>query len=513
MAQDEPGDSPVFLNKQAAAAEQWGATPQSNLSLSPTVSVPAVQSPQLGAAMAAARGKHAALEAMVEEQAAVVVQAHVRGRQTRQQMRLTPILPRQSSSPRWYPGGPSPIPPGSPGREARSVASEQLAEALASLSAAEARAEALSAQLSQAEGALAAQTSAQQGEASVRQETKASLQAALAERMAARAGGKGDLRLLRQTMSVWVAGVRERAVQQRATLEAGFAELERSVVAYRTESVGRADAAEERFSKMQARLKETEALLAASREAEALVQTELESVKGKAGQLGAAMQARVVAAEGETASCRAELQAAMREQEERSSARVSGLQAELEELRGEAAGEAAAFMKVQAEMQGLKGVEEALQEAVGRENELRARQAMLDSNQEERSRRTEAVRKAEKLEQQRSLAAQMSLESAVAERDEQLEKVSKEFESYMTARYLLTIRRMASCKASAAFNSWAGAVQRAKRARGTMSRAVTRLMQRILASAFGKWATLLSYERKHRRTKVKVSSHAIRRCL
>lgn len=131
MAQGEPGDSPVFLNKQAAAADQWGgATPQSHLSLSPTTSSmapPAVQSPQLGAAMAAARGKHAALAAMVEEQAAVVVQAHVRGRQTRQQMRLTPILPRQSSnrgssSPRWYPGGPSPIPPGSPGREARSVA-------------------------------------------------------------------------------------------------------------------------------------------------------------------------------------------------------------------------------------------------------------------------------------------------------------------------------------------------------------------------------------------------------
>lgn len=362
----------------------------------------------------------------------------------------------------------------------------------------------LAGQLSQAEGALAAQTAAQQGEASVRQETKASLQAALAERMAARAGEKGDLRLLRQTMSVWVGSVRERASQQRVTLEAGFAELERSVVAYRTESVGRADAAEERFAKMQARLKETDALLGASREVEAAGQAELESVKGKASELGASMQARVVAAESEVASCRAELQAAMREQEERSSVRVEGLLAELEELRGQAAAQRISEEHVKAELQGLKGVEVALQEAVGRENELRAKQAMLDSNQEERSRRTEAVRRAEKLEQQRSLATQMSLEGAVAERDEQLEKVSKEFESYMTARYLLTIRRMASCKASAAFNGWAGAVQRAKRARGTMGRAVTRLMQRCMASAFAQWATLLSYERKHRRTTVKV---------
>ena len=76
---------------------------------------------------------------------------------------------------------------------------------------------------------------------------------------------------------------------------------------------------------------------------------------------------------------------------------------------------------------------------------MRARYVMLENTQEERSRRTEAVRKAEKLDQQKNLATQLALETVAAEREEELAKVSKEFKSYMTARYLLTIRRMAAC--------------------------------------------------------------------
>lgn len=127
------------------------------------------------------------------------------------------------------------------------------------------------------------------------------------------------------------------------------------------------------------------------------------------------------------------------------------------------------------------------EQTVARENELHARYVMLENTQAERSRRTEAVRQAEKLEQQRNLATQMSLEALVAEREEELAKVSKEFKSYMTARYLLTIRRMASCKVAAALHGWRDAQLRAMRARRTMLRAVGRVQHRCVARSFERW--------------------------
>ena len=123
---------------------------------------------------------------------------------------------------------------------------------------------------------------------------------------------------------------------------------------------------------------------------------------------------------------------------------------------------------------------------------------MLESTQEERSRRTEALRKAEKLEQQKNLAAQMSLETLAADREEELAKVSKEFKSYMTARYMLTIRRMASCKMAAALHSWRVTQLRALRARGTVERAVGRRHHRCLARCFEQWSILANQGGKYR---------------
>lgn len=138
------------------------------------------------------------------------------------------------------------------------------------------------------------------------------------------------------------------------------------------------------------------------------------------------------------------------------------------------------------------------EQALARENELRARHVMLESTQEERSRRTDAVRKAEKLEQQKSLASQMSLETLAAELEQELTKVSKEFKSYMTARYLLTIRRMASCKVAAALHSWRAAQLRAARARGTVTRAVGRFQYRGLVRCYEQWSALADQGSKHR---------------
>ena len=140
----------------------------------------------------------------------------------------------------------------------------------------------------------------------------------------------------------------------------------------------------------------------------------------------------------------------------------------------------------------------AREKAVARENELRARYVMLENTQEERSRRTEAVRKAEKLEQQKNLATQMSLETLAAEREEELTKVSKEFKSYMTARYLLTIRRMASCKVAAALHGWRATQVRAARARGTVARAVGRFQHRFLVRCYEQWSALANQGSKHR---------------
>ena len=137
-------------------------------------------------------------------------------------------------------------------------------------------------------------------------------------------------------------------------------------------------------------------------------------------------------------------------------------------------------------------------QAVLRENELRARYVMLESTQEERSRRTEAVRKAEKLEQQKNLATQISLETQAAEHEEVLAKVSKEFKAYMTARYLLTIRRMASCKVAAAIHGWRAAQLRAVRARGTVVRAVGRLQHRCLVRCYEHWSALANQGSKTR---------------
>ena len=120
----------------------------------------------------------------------------------------------------------------------------QLEAALTSLSAAEARAASLEAQLSRAESALAAQTSAVERDDSVREETKAQLQAALAARMGERAGVNGSRRLLHIVVKSWRARVAERSAEERRRLEEGFVELERSVVAYRQEAAGRVDAAE-----------------------------------------------------------------------------------------------------------------------------------------------------------------------------------------------------------------------------------------------------------------------------
>jgi hypothetical protein len=505
MAGSEPGESPVFLSKGGGGPASSSSPSSNTRSLSPTASPSSPQ--QLGVAMAAARGRHAALEALIEEQAAVAIQAAVRGRQARR--RLPPALstaPRsRSPSPRFAHGGASPrspISPTSPGREARAAASMQLEAALTSLSAAEARAASLEAQLSRAESALAAQTSAVERDDSVREETKAQLQAALAARMGERAGVNGSRRLLHIVVKSWRARVAERSAEERRRLEEGFVELERSVVAYRQEAAGRVDAAEATHAKMLSRLAELEAQAAAAKEAEATAQAELVSVHEKASQLGAAMQSRVVAAEAETEECRSELQAAMREQEARHAHRTENLQAEVDELRGELGD----LGTVQAEVSALRGVDAALKEAVARETELRARHAMLESTQEERSRRSEAVRKAEKLEQQKSLASQLSLEAVVAEREEELAKVSQEFKSYMTARYLLTIRRMTSCKVAAALHGWREAQLRAARARGTMTRAVARLQHRCIARCYEHWASLANLGGKSRTARIRIVS-------
>jgi hypothetical protein len=238
----------------------------------------------------------------------------------------------------------------------------QLHEALASLSAAESRAESLQRQLNQAEGALASQAAAAERDVFVREETKAQLQATLAARMGERSVANVSRRLLRLTIKSWRAQVAERNAEERQQLDAAFAELERSVSIYREEASGRADRAESTHARMQARLSELEASLASSREAEANAQTELEAVRAKAAQLGAAMQSRVVAADAETESCRSELQAAMRDQEDRHATRIESLKTELQELRADAAAKVVADSKTHAELSALRGVDDALKE-------------------------------------------------------------------------------------------------------------------------------------------------------
>ena len=240
----------------------------------------------------------------------------------------------------------------------------QLSEALASLSAAEARAESLQMQLRQAEVALVSQAAAVDRDGLVREETRVQLQATLAARMGKRAVLNVTRRLVNLAFKSWCAQVAERSAEERHKLDAAFAELERSVSTYREEASGRADRAEITQSRMQARLAELEALLASSKEAEANAQTELEAVRAKAAQLGSAMQSRVVAAEAETDSCRSELQAAMRDQEDRHATRVEGLKAELQQLRVEAAAKVVAEANAHAELSGLRGVDNALKEVI-----------------------------------------------------------------------------------------------------------------------------------------------------
>lgn len=371
MAHSEPGESPVFLTR-GGVAEAAGShnSPRSTLSLSPAATeatpvAPAAVSSRLGVAMAAARGRHEALEALLEEQAAVVIQAAVRGCQTRRRLSSAlPGSPRSQSPSFRTPPPQSPISPSSPAREARATASMQLSEALASLSAAEARAESLQMQLRQAEVALVSQAAAVDRDGLVREETRVQLQATLAARMGKRAVLNVTRRLVNLAFKSWCAQVAERSAEERHKLDAAFAELERSVSTYREEASGRADRAEITQSRMQARLAELEALLASSKEAEANAQTELEAVRAKAAQLGSAMQSRVVAAEAETDSCRSELQAAMRDQEDRHATRVEGLKAELQQLRVEAAAKVVAEANAHAELSGLRGVDNALKEVI-----------------------------------------------------------------------------------------------------------------------------------------------------
>lgn len=115
---------------------------------------------------------------------------------------------------------------------------------------------------------------------------------------------------------------------------------------------------------MQARLAELEVSLASSKEAEANAQTELETVRAKAAQLGSAMQSRVVAAETETESCRNELQAAMRDQEDRHAKHINGLKDQLQEMQAEAAAKVAADANTHAELSALRGVDSALKEVI-----------------------------------------------------------------------------------------------------------------------------------------------------
>ena len=94
-------------------------------------------------------------------------------------------------------------------------------------------------------------------------------------------------------------------------------------------------------------------------------------------------------------------------------------------------------------------MEAALKESVGREGALQSELAQARTAQvaaataaAEKQRVAEGLRAAERLESQKMVAAQMSLESAAAESDAALAKLRGEFESYMTAKYLVTLRRM-----------------------------------------------------------------------
>lgn len=367
MAHSGPGESPVFLTHTNGGAVEADAaaghsSPRSTLSLSPatdraTPALKPIASPQIGLAMAAARGQHAALEALLEEQAAVAIQAAVRGRQARRRRPpalLGSLTPSASLR--------SPISPSSPGREARAAASMQLREALVSLGAAESRAESLQVQLSRAESALASQATAAERDASVREETKAQLQGILAARMREHSTANTRRRLVRLVIKSWCGQVTKRHAEKRQQLDAAFVELERSVSTYREEASTRAEKAEATHARMQARLAELEASLVDSQEAEANAQAELEAVRTKAGQLGSAMQSRVVAAEAETESCRAELQAAMRDQEDRHATRIDEVNNELEKLRAEATAKVVEDAKTLAELRALRGVDDALKE-------------------------------------------------------------------------------------------------------------------------------------------------------
>ena len=136
----------------------------------------------------------------------------------------------------------------------------------------------------------------------------------MAERMGSRAGGRQQRRLLGRALSVWRAAARDSGKVQRAELEAGFAELERSVAVYKAETGQRLEAAQGGAVAHESRCIAAEAAAAEARAEGEAARSELARVKAAASQLGGAMQARVVAAEEETATCRAELQQALREQ-------------------------------------------------------------------------------------------------------------------------------------------------------------------------------------------------------
>ena len=147
-----------------------------------------------------------------------------------------------------------------------------------------------------------------------RQGALGELRHSLAQRMGSRADGRQQRRLLGRALSVWRAAARDSGKVQRAELEAGFAELERSVAVYKAETGQRLEAAQGGAVAHESRCIAAEAAAAEARAEGEAARSELARVKAAASQLGGAMQARVVAAEEETASCRAELQQALREQ-------------------------------------------------------------------------------------------------------------------------------------------------------------------------------------------------------
>ena len=136
-------------------------------------------------------------------------------------------------------------------------------------------------------------------------------------------------------------------------------------------------------------------------------------------------------------------------QEERAAAREESLSAALREREEEAESARQELLSLRVEAASLQAVEAALKESVGREGALQSELAQARTAQvaaataaAEKQRVAEGLRAAERLESQKMVAAQMSLESAAAESDAALAKLRGEFESYMTAKYLVTLRRM-----------------------------------------------------------------------